>query len=95
MSPAETGRVVSLVTGLAEARGLTVVLSEPKWQERPLAFIVPNGAEVTLDAVRVHLESLGWARWQLPGRMQVIDRIPTTSGGKFDKKALRGLLQGG
>jgi len=28
MSPAETGRMVSLVTGLAEARGLTVVLSE-------------------------------------------------------------------
>lgn len=28
MSPAETGRMVALVSGLAEARGLTVVLSE-------------------------------------------------------------------
>jgi acyl-CoA synthetase (AMP-forming)/AMP-acid ligase II len=37
----------------------------------------------------------GWARWQLPDRVEVIDRIPTTSVGKFDKKALRALLQAG
>ncbi|MCW2930096.1 MAG: long-chain fatty acid--CoA ligase [Actinomycetia bacterium] len=48
-----------------------------------------DDARVTLDAVRGHLESLGWARWQLPDRVQVIDRIPTTSVGKFDKKLLR------
>jgi fatty-acyl-CoA synthase len=47
---------------------------------------------VTLDAVRGHLESLGWARWQLPDRVEVIDRIPTTSVGKFDKKVLRARL---
>jgi fatty-acyl-CoA synthase len=72
-----------------------VAVPDPKWQERPLAFVVANGGEVTLDAVRGHLESLGWARWQLPDRVEVIDRIPTTSVGKFDKKALRALLQAG
>ena len=77
------------------AQAAVVAVPDPKWQERPLAFIVANRAEVTLDAVRGHLESLGWARWQLPDRVEVIDRIPTTSVGKFDKKALRILLQGG
>jgi len=77
------------------AQAAVVAVPDPKWQERPLAFVVANGAEVTLDAVRIHLESLGWARWQLPDRVEVIARIPTTSVGKFDKKALRALLQAG
>jgi len=59
---------------------------------RPLAFVV-NGAEVSLDAVRGHLQSRGWARWQLPNRVEVIDQIPVTSVGKFDKKALRARLE--
>lgn len=54
-----------------------------------------DAAKVTLGTVRGHLESLGWARWQLPDRMEIIDRIPTTSVGKFDKKALRARLAGG
>ncbi len=70
-----------------------VAIPDPKWQERPLAFVVANSAdEVTLEAVRRHLESLGWARWQLPDRVEVIRHIPTTSVGKFDKQALRARL---
>jgi hypothetical protein len=42
--------------------------------------------------VRDHLESLGWATWQLPDRVELIDRIPVTGTGKFDKKLLRARL---
>jgi len=70
-----------------------VAVPDPRWQERPCAFVVPSDdAGVTLDAVRCHLESHGWAKWQLPDRMEIVDRIPTTTVGKFDKKLLRARL---
>jgi acyl-CoA synthetase (AMP-forming)/AMP-acid ligase II len=75
------------------AEAAVVAMPDPRWQERPLAFVVASGTEpVTLDAVRGHLESLGWAKWQLPDRVEPIDRIPVTSTGKFDKKLLRARL---
>jgi fatty-acyl-CoA synthase len=72
-----------------------VAMPDPKWQERPLAFVVPrDGDEVTLEKVRAHLASRGWARWQLPDRVEIIDAVPKTSVGKFDKKVLRARLAG-
>ena len=76
------------VPGVVECA--VVAVPDDKWQERPLACIVPRAGEtVTLEAVRSHLESLGWARWQLPDRIEIIDEVPRTSVGKFDKKVLR------
>ena len=67
-----------------------VAVPDPKWQERPLAAVVPRpGESVTVEAVRAHLESRGWARWQLPDRIEIIEEVPRTSVGKFDKKVLR------
>jgi fatty-acyl-CoA synthase len=67
-----------------------IAIPDPKWQERPLAAIVPvPGAVVTLDDVHAHLTAAGWARWQLPDRVEIIDEVPRTSVGKFDKKVLR------
>ena len=67
-----------------------IAVPDPKWQERPLAAVVPRpGETVSIDGVRAHLESRGWARWQLPDRIEVIDEVPRTSVGKFDKKVLR------
>jgi fatty-acyl-CoA synthase len=72
------------------AEAAVVAMPDPRWQERPLAFVVPrSGATVTLDQVRRHLETRGWQRWQLPDRVQIIDAVPKTSVGKFDKKVLR------
>jgi fatty-acyl-CoA synthase len=52
--------------------------------------VVPApGAEVTLDAVRAHLLGAGFAKWQLPDRVELIEAVPRTSVGKFDKKVLR------
>jgi fatty-acyl-CoA synthase len=66
-----------------------VAIPHPKWQERPLACVVPRaGQAVTkeelLDHLRPHV-----ARWALPDDVVMIEAIPKTSVGKFDKKALR------
>jgi acyl-CoA synthetase (AMP-forming)/AMP-acid ligase II len=69
---------------------VVIAVPDPKWQERPLACVVPRpGAAVTLDHVRAHLLAAGFAKWQLPDRLELLDEIPRTSVGKFDKKVLR------
>lgn len=68
-----------------------VAIPDPKWQERPLPCVVTYpGATVDLDRVRSHLLNSGFASWQLPDRIELIDEIPKTGVGKFDKKVLRG-----
>jgi fatty-acyl-CoA synthase len=72
------------------AEAAVVAIPDPKWQERPLACVVPRaGRSVERDAVRAHLEASGFARWQLPERVEIIDAVPRTAVGKFDKKVLR------
>jgi fatty-acyl-CoA synthase len=68
-----------------------IAVPDPKWQERPLACVVVRSeAEAPgVDVVRSHLEAHGFARWQLPDRVEVIEAVPRTAVGKFDKKALR------
>jgi fatty-acyl-CoA synthase len=72
------------------AEAAVVAIRDPKWQERPLACLVLRaGAELSVDEVATHLEGHGFARWQVPSRIEVLDEIPRTSVGKFDKKVLR------
>ncbi len=72
------------------AEAAVVAVPDPKWVERPLACVVANNdAVITAEDVRAHLEQRGFARWQLPTRIEVIDEIPKTAVGKFDKKVLR------
>jgi fatty-acyl-CoA synthase len=67
-----------------------VAVPDPRWQERPLAcVVVRDGEALELAAVHEHLLGAGFARWQLPDRLELIDAVPRTSVGKFDKKALR------
>jgi fatty-acyl-CoA synthase len=67
-----------------------IAIPDEKWQERPLACVVPRpGETVTVEGVRDYLTERGWARWQLPDRIEIIDAVPKTSVGKFDKKVLR------
>ncbi|HEV8642012.1 MAG TPA: long-chain fatty acid--CoA ligase [Methylomirabilota bacterium] len=66
-----------------------IAVPHPKWVERPLACVVPKpGAELApaeiLDYLRPKL-----AKWALPDAVVLIDAVPKTSVGKFDKKVLR------
>ncbi|KNX36072.1 fatty acid--CoA ligase [Luteipulveratus halotolerans] len=66
-----------------------VGVPDEKWEERPLATVVlKEGASATPADLRKHLEGKV-ARWQLPERWALIDEVPKTSVGKFDKKVLR------
>ncbi len=72
------------------AEAAVVAVPDERWSERPLACVVPApGAEVTLESVHAHLVSSGFAKWQLPDRIEIIDEVPKTTVGKFDKKVLR------
>lgn len=73
----------------AVAEACVVGVPDPRWQERPLAAVVPNnGIDITPAELRDFL-SERIPRWQLPERWTFIDEVPRTSVGKFDKKAVR------
>jgi fatty-acyl-CoA synthase len=70
-----------------------IAVPHPKWVERPLACVVPKpgcelGPTEIIDFLRPQL-----AKWALPDDVIVIDAVPKTSVGKFDKKVLRERFQ--
>ncbi len=73
----------------AVAEAAVIAIPDPKWTERPLACVVlkPN-ANATKDQLRDHLGT-GFAKWQVPERIEFIDAVPRTSTGKFWKAKLR------
>jgi fatty-acyl-CoA synthase len=79
-----------MLLGHPKVRDAAVVgLKSRKWDERPVAAIVPNdGEEPTLDDVREFLAPLV-AKWWLPDEVVIVTEIPKTSVGKIDKKVLR------
>jgi fatty-acyl-CoA synthase len=73
------------------------VIARPdeRWGERPLACVVTeDGEELTLEELRDHLAARV-AKWWLPDAMAIIEEVPKTSVGKFDKKVLRSRLEEG
>jgi fatty-acyl-CoA synthase len=66
-----------------------IAVPHPRWVERPLACVVPKPG-VAVDPAEI----LDWlrpkvAKWALPDAVEIIDAVPKTSVGKFDKKVLR------
>jgi fatty-acyl-CoA synthase len=62
-----------------------------RWQERPVAFVVPTDgvdedalAEEVLDLVRED-----YPKWWVPDDVEFIEEVPKTATGKFSKKDLR------
>ena len=85
----------ALMAHPAVAEAAVVARPDPKWDERPVAFLVPRPGregELAPEAVQTFLGSNGdFAKWQIPyaDDIHLIDAIPRTSVGKFDKKVLR------
>ena len=72
-----------------------VGVPDDKWDERPLACVVPMaGAELDAAELQSFLVDRV-AKWWLPERWAIIDTIPKTSVGKFSKKDLRQLYADG
>jgi fatty-acyl-CoA synthase len=66
-----------------------IAVPHPEWGERPAAIIV-TGPEANLapDALAEFLRGRV-ASWWLPDAVEVVDELPRTSVGKYDKRALR------
>ena len=63
-----------------------------RWDERPVAVVVPCDGEVP-TVEELHDFLLGRvAKWWLPDEVVAVEEIPKTSVGKFDKKAMRAAL---
>jgi fatty-acyl-CoA synthase len=72
-----------------------IAMPDERWAERPLAcVVVEEGAELSFEELREHLSSRV-AKWWLPDRLAIVEEVPKTSVGKFDKKVLRKRLEQG
>lgn len=79
----------ALMDHFAVADAVVVGVPHPKWQERPLAVVVPRPAfRVTVEDLKVFLEPK-FARWWLPDAILFAEAIPRTSAGKADRDRLR------
>ncbi len=66
-----------------------IAVPDERWDERPLACVViKHGVATTLQDLRDFLAARV-VRWWLPERWAIIEEVPKTSVGKFDKKVLR------
>ncbi len=66
-----------------------VGVPHPKWDERPLAFVVLKSGERCTKEDLIALLADKFARWQWPDDVLFVDEIPKTSVGKFLKRTLR------
>ena len=82
------------IVGLEGATQAAVVAQpHPKWDERPVALVVPSpGADLTEARVLEHCAER-FAKWQLPDDVLFRDALPLTATGKLDKKAIRAALE--
>ena len=68
-----------------------IAVPHPKWVERPLACVVPKPGVTRRAATRSSTTCgrQGGAVGRCPDEVVLIEAVPKTSVGKFDKKVLR------
>ena len=89
ISSVELENAIMAHDGVSEAA--VVGVPHEKWQERPVAFVVPTDAADTdtLDDGIMDLLREEYPKWWLPDAIEYIDEIPKTATGKFSKKDIR------
>ncbi len=66
-----------------------IAVPDERWSERPLvAVVLEEGSDTSPDDLVVFLSDRV-SKWWLPERWSIVDEVPKTSVGKFDKKVLR------
>lgn len=70
------------------AAAAVIPVPDPRWEERPLAIVVPTGDPVPPEALRSYLAD-HVARFWLPEYWATLPDLPRTGVGKVDKKVLR------
>jgi fatty-acyl-CoA synthase len=89
ISSVELENAIMAHDGVAEAA--VVGVPHEKWQERPVAFVVPNkkANRDTLDDEIMDLLREEYPKWWLPDAIEYLKEIPKTATGKFSKKDIR------
>ena len=87
ISSVELEGTVMAHPGVFEA--CVIAVPDERWDERPLCCVVLNpDSTTTVEELRDYLTQ-HVAKWWVPERWTIIESIPKTSVGKFDKKVLR------
>jgi fatty-acyl-CoA synthase len=69
-----------------------VGVPDERWGERPLAFVVLSAPAAGSELKAFLADRV--ARWWLPERFEVVEELPRTTTGKYDKKLLRAQVHG-
>jgi fatty-acyl-CoA synthase len=80
-----------IMTDDAVVEAAVIGVPHERWQERPVALVVPTD-EADTDTLEGRLRERireSYPKWWLPDNVVTIDEVPKTATGKFDKKALR------
>ncbi|PID96152.1 MAG: long-chain fatty acid--CoA ligase, partial [Actinomycetales bacterium] len=80
----------NIIMGHPDVLEASVVgVPDDRWGERPLASVVlASGTSTTVEEIKAWMDGKT-AKWMIPERWAIIDEVPKTSVGKFDKKVLR------
>ncbi|GAA0934905.1 hypothetical protein GCM10009559_25870 [Pseudonocardia zijingensis] len=70
------------------AAAAVVTMPDPRLGERTCAYVVVEGAELTMSEMQAHFAALGVAKFKWPERIEHLPEIPRTLVGKTDKMRL-------
>ncbi|MVN86721.1 long-chain-fatty-acid--CoA ligase [Deinococcus sp. HMF7620] len=78
----------------AVAQCAVIAMDHPKWDERPLAVVVPREGQSVTHAELVDFIAPKFARWWLPDATVMAESLPIGATGKFLKRELREQYRG-